>query len=195
MHLDPDSPAVLSGQVASATTDVHVDITASTIFLDTHGNPALTPDQILVGERVEPDGTISGTPDAPTITAAHTKVFAGRLLQASVTGVSQADSTFTTSGGHIDLPFGGDVTDGPLTVTIHLDTVFTGDATSAAGFVELFNQQGNCHGLTVDVRGIGSGEPNSILGYEVHVRVDGGGGGGDGDDGDDGGHDGDDDDD
>lgn len=173
MHLDHDDPAILSGRVASTSTDVQVDVSSSTFFLDTHGSPPLTAGDILVGAKVEPEGSIAGPPTAPTVTAVRTKVFAGRLRHAIVTGTSPATSTFTTSDGQIDDPFGGGVGPGPLTIAVQPGAIFTGDASSAAAFYALFEGLGAGQSLSVEVRGIGSGSPDRIRAYEIEARING----------------------
>jgi hypothetical protein len=171
VHLEGDDPAILSGQVASTSTDVTVDISASTLFLDAGDEPALSTGDLLVGLKVQPEGALSGSPTEPTITATTMKVFAGRLDDATVQTVDAGLVSFTTSGGEIDDPFGGGVVAGPLTVTIAPGAVFTGDAAGPAGFLGLFAGLGAGETLVVEIEGIGTGTSDAIVAHEIRARV------------------------
>ena len=171
VHLRPDDPAILSGEVASTSTDVVVEIGASPIFLDVEGDPSLAPTALLTGLRVQPEGTLSGTPTDPTITATRIKVYAGRLDDATVSEGARASHSFQAVGGEIDDPFGGTVVAGDLEVLIAAGAVFTGDAASESAFFDLLEGLGEGETLVVEVRGIASGPADSIFGHEIEARV------------------------
>jgi len=171
IHLRADDPAILSGAVASTSTDVVVQIGSSPIFLDVEGDPALAPAAILVGQKVQPEGSLSGPPTSPTIAATEIKVFAGRLDDSTVSAATRASHTFQAVGGEIDDPFGGGVVAGDLEVQISPGAVFEGDAGSEAEFFDLFEGLQAGQTLIVEVRGIGSGTATAILGHEIDARV------------------------
>ena len=170
VHLEDGEPAILAGLVQDTSTDVTVDLASSSLFLDTQGEPALLPADLLPELEVEAHGTLSGPATGPTITASRTKVFAGRLEDAVVIGTNELAASFTTTGGEIVDPFGTGVTPGPQDVLIQPGCVFEGDVDSAAEFFQLF--EGKVE-VQVDVHGIGSGSvtPNEILAFEVDVDV------------------------
>jgi hypothetical protein len=173
MHLDSDDPAVLSGEVASSSTDVTVDVAGSPVSLDVEGDPTLSALAILSGQKVEPEGALSGSPTSPTISATKVKIFAGRLRDATVDEASRAGHTFHATGGQLDDPFGGGVVAGSLDVTIAPGAVFTGDTFSESGFYDLFENLQGGQTLSVEIRGIGSGTATAIRSYEIKVQVQG----------------------
>lgn len=170
MHLEPDDPAILSGEVASTSTDVLVDLGSSTVFLDVEGKPSVPSAAILSGQKVEPEGTLSGPPTAPTIAAVKVKIFAGRLDDATVSEADRANHTFHATGGELDDPFGGGITAGDLDVLIAAGAEFTGDANSEAQFFDLFDGLQAGETLVVEVRGIGTAA-STIQGFEIDARV------------------------
>jgi len=171
MHLSSSEPAVQSGDVASSSTDVLVQLGSGPLFLDTEGEPALTADQLLVGLKVEVHGALSGPPSGPTLAASKTKVHAGRLRKAQVVAISPASSSFSTAGGELHDPFGEGVTAGPLNVLVAPGAVFDDDATSLEQLYALFEGLASGEVLEVEIDGIGSGTPNEILAHEIEARV------------------------
>jgi len=168
VRLDNDSPAILGGQVASTGTDVAVDLGGATLFLDTDDERSFRAADLLTGMKVEVRGPVAGIPGAPTIDATRVKVFLGRLDAALVTSANQAQARFTTAGGELDDPFGDSVTPGPLTVLLAPSCTFEGDLSSRAAFFAAFAGGG----LSVRVHGIGTGNADEILAYEVRASVD-----------------------
>lgn len=171
IHLHHSEPAILSGDVDSDQTDVTVTLAGSHFLLDTHGHPSLTVGDLLVGMKVEVKGTLSGPSGAPTITAWRTKVHAGRLDGALVTGVQPGDATFTTLGGDVDDPFGGGVTPGPMLVHVEPEAEFDGDAEDAASFYALFQNLAEGETLEVRVEGIGTGATDEVRAFEIDVKL------------------------
>jgi hypothetical protein len=153
MHLQPDDPAILSGEVASTSTDVLVELGPSLVFLDVEGDPILPRSAILVGQKTEPEGALSGPPTGPTITATKVKIFAGRLDDATVSAADRANSTFHATGGQMDDPFGGGITAGDLDVILGAGSVFDGDASSESQFFDLFDGLQSGETLVVEVGG------------------------------------------
>jgi hypothetical protein len=173
IHLVGDEPAILSGDVASTATDVTVSIDGAPLFLDVESEPNLSSSDLLVGLKVQPEGTLSGPPDAPAIAAAKIKIFAGRLRDADVQAVDSLAATFDTVGGEIDDPFGETISPGPLHVVLDPSCAFEGDASSSASFFALFDGLGSTQTLRVEVGGRGTGAPSEIRAYEIEVMVSG----------------------
>lgn len=171
MHLNSDDPAVLSGAVASSSTDVAVELAGSPVILDVEGDPALSAAAILAGQKVQPEGSISGPPTGPTIAATRLKIFAGRLDDATVDEASRAAHTFHATGGQVDDPFGGGVVAGSLDVTIATGALVDGDAFSESGFYDLFENLQAGQTLSVEIKGIGTGGPTAIRAYEIRARI------------------------
>lgn len=165
-----NEPAVTSGAIASSTTDVVVDLTGSTLFLDTENDPALQPSQILAGLKVEVRGPISGPPSAPTIAASRTKIHAGRF-DGLVAAISPGTHSFDATVTDLDDPFGNNVTSPPFHVVIAPGAVFDDEASSEASFYALFNGLQGGETLEVRVEGIGSGVANEVLAYEIEAEV------------------------
>ena len=171
MQLLPGNPA-LGGSVATTTTDVTVDLTNSTLYLDTEGDPALTTSQLGVGLRLEVRGAISGPNTGPTVAANRTKIHAGRA-RGFVTSVSPGVSQFTfTISDPIEDPFGGSVTVGPATVTIDAACYFDDEAANASEFYALFNGLQAGESLEVEVYGLSLAGPNLIQAFEIEAQID-----------------------
>lgn len=166
LRLSSDEPAVHGGAVDSATTDVVVELDGSeAIELQLPGQPALVALDLLVDLRVRVRGDLIGPSDAPRIVADDLLVRPGRLQNADVTGVDASAMSFTTSGGMMQQSFGENVLPGPLTILVE-PNVF---APGAASLVDLFEQLAE-PGARADVRGIGSGEPNTVRAFWVKPK-------------------------
>lgn len=170
-HLRSDSPAILSGQVASTSTDVTVTLNGITPTLDTENKPSIAIADLRAGLKFEVHGAVSGLPATPAIDASKLVVKAGELDGASVVTVDTGNARFTTTGGSIDDPFGTGVTEGPQTVLIASNCVFDGDAETRAQFYALFAGLSKGENIEVRVEGIGTGNTNEIKAYEVRARV------------------------
>ena len=169
MRLDRFDPMVMAGLVQSDLTDVEVDLGASTILFAGAGNPVLLPSDLAVGMELQTEGTLSGSPLAPTYAASEVRVPGGRL-DALVSSVDQANARFTTSGGTLVDPFGPNVTDGSQLVMIQPGAVVTGAASSTA---DLFTMLNGPQGATTQVstRGLGTASTNEIRAFELHVKT------------------------
>lgn len=171
VHVDDDEPALLSGDVASSTTDVVVTIASAALVLDVDEEIDLAPADLLTGLDLRLRGALSGPPTAPTLAATRVEVRPGELDEATVTASDPASSTFTTSGGELDEPFGGPTTAGPFTVEIEPGCAFTGDATSEAAFHALVAGLGAGDTLLVEVEGLGTDLPGTIRAFAVEVEL------------------------
>jgi hypothetical protein len=170
MNLLPGN-AALGGTVATTTTDVTVDLTASSLFLDTEGDPVLTTSQLKVGQRLEVRGMISGPNTGPTVAANRTKIHAGRA-RGLVTSISPSVNEFTFTISNVEDPFGGSVSFGPATVVINASCFFDDEASSQQAFYDLFSGLGQGESLEVEVQGLGLSNPNQIEAYEIEAQID-----------------------
>jgi hypothetical protein len=170
MNLLPGNLA-LGGSVATTTTDVIVDLTGSSLFLDTEGDPVLTTSQLKTGLRLEVRGAISGPNTAPTVVADRTKIHAGRA-RGFVTSISPNVNQFTFTIAQIEDSFGTSVTVGPATATIDAACYFDDEASNASEFYALFNGLQQGESLEVEVHGIGIVNPNEIQAYEIEAQID-----------------------
>jgi len=170
MNLLPGN-AALGGTVATTTTDVTVDLTASSLSLDTEGDPVLTTSQLKVGQRLEVRGMISGPNTGPTVVANRTKIHAGRA-RGLVTSISPNVNEFTFTISNVEDPFGGSVSFGPATVVINASCFFDDEASSEQSFYNLFTGLGQGQSLEVEVYGLGLSNPNEIEAYEIEAEID-----------------------
>jgi hypothetical protein len=97
----------------------------------------------------------------PAIDATVIQVLPGRLDGALVASTTPLSSTFMTTGGTLDDPFGGGITAGPLDVVIEPNCIFTGAADTETAFFDLLGT------VTVRIEGIASGNPNEIRAFTV----------------------------
>lgn len=164
-------PAVLSGQVASASIAVVVDLSGSGLTLDTDGEPDMAGVTLLAGLEIEVEGTVSGDAASPTILAVHTEVEPGKLKDALVATVDQLTSSFTVTGATIKDPFGGGLVGGNLSVLIDPVCVFDGGVESEAQFFAAFAALGPGEVLEVEVKGLATGTPGELIAYELKARV------------------------
>jgi hypothetical protein len=164
-------PAVLSGQVASASIAVVVDLSGSGLTLDTDGEPDMAGVTLLAGLEIEVEGTVSGDAASPTILAVHAEVEPGKLKDALVATVDQLTSSFTVTGATIKDPFGGGLVGGNLSVLIDPVCVFDGGVESEAQFFAAFAALGPGEVLEVEVKGLATGTPGELIAYELKARV------------------------
>ena len=164
-------PAVLSGQVASASIAVVVDLSGSGLTLDTDGEPDMAGVTLLAGLEIEVEGTVSGDAASPTILAVHAEVEPGKLKDALVATVDQLTSSFTVTGATIKDPFGGGLVGGNLSVLIDPVCVFDGGVESEAQFFAAFVALGAGEALEVEVKGLATGTPGELIAYELKARV------------------------
>jgi hypothetical protein len=169
--LDDDDPAVTSGRVDDDTTPVTVDLTSSSLFLGTHGKPALIAAQLQAGLELEIHGIISGPSNGPTITATRTKIHPGRF-RGTVSDTFELQSSFDADMIDLDDPFGASVTFGSVAVNLDPGCVFRDEALAAGEFFDLFDTLQIGEALEVEVFGLGDPlVPNQIVAYEVKAKV------------------------
>ncbi len=170
IRLDGGEPAIASGAVDSSSTDIVVDLTNSSLFLDTEGRPTLATSQLLVGLELELHGALSGPSNAPSLVASRTKIHAGKFEGAVSAAFSQQGS-FNAVMFELDDPFGTTVTFGPVAVDLAPNCVFDKDANSAASFFARFNSLAPGQVLHVEVEGLGTSTPNVLRAYEIEAEV------------------------
>lgn len=170
MHALATDPVVVSGLVDSDTTDITVQLSATEIVLHLDARPTLMPTALLTGLELEVEGPVGGTPLMPTIAADLVRVRPGRF-EGTVTATTPGTSSFdATVNLEID-PFGDTVTMPPYAVVLDPTAVFTGAATTETEFFDAFTNLMGGETLEVVVFGIGTGNPEEILAYEVHAVV------------------------
>ncbi len=170
IQLKASDTAVQAGLVASSSTDVVVDTSSAPFTLDVDDDPSLSPSEVQVGLRVEVKGTLSGPPSAPTIDATEVEVRPGKL-EGTVMAVNPGLGFFQVGVSSIDDPFASNVTSGPIDVLIDGAAIFDGDAESQAAFFELFAGLQSGEELEVEIEGIGSGNANEIVAFEIDSEV------------------------
>jgi hypothetical protein len=170
MQMDPGELAITSGLVQDENTDVTVDLTGTSIVLDTEGVPGLLTDDMAVGQEIEVEGDITGLPAMPTLNATRVWIQPGYLDDAFVTVADQPNLRFLTTGGEIVDDFGPNVTPGAQQVFVQDGVTFSGDVSNTTEFFALF---GTPQGQTarVDVLGLGSDVANEIRAYHIDVRT------------------------
>lgn len=185
--LDDSDPAVVSGLVSVPGNRVVVELDDTPICLDTKGQPQLKAGQLLEGLEVRIWGVLDVDHDEDDdddefdddefehdepeveIEATKLRVEAGRLKWALVTETFPDDGSLDTVGGDLKEPFGEGVGFGPQRIDLAPGVEFHGLIKNAD---ELWAAFATGEGVEVDVRGIGAGEPNRILAYQVHAKFD-----------------------
>ncbi len=171
IQLEVDEPAIASGQVQTSSTNVVVDISGSSLILDTHSNPSLTTSQLQAGLRLEVHGAITGLASAPTITATKTKIHSGRF-KGTVVAVFSSLHSFNATMTDLKDPFGNSVVFGPVSVNFDPSASFGDDASSEAQFYTLFNALTQGQTLQVEVFGLGTiTTANEILCHDIKAQV------------------------
>jgi hypothetical protein len=171
IHLESDEPAIASGQVQNSATDVVVDLSASSLFLDTHSKPTLTTSQLQPGLKLELHGAITGPANGPTIAATKTKIHAGRF-KGDALAIFPGLHAFNASMTDLKDSFGNSVTLGAVSVNFDPSALFDGDALNEAQFFVLFSALSIGETIEVEVFGLGTiTVPNDILCYEIKAQV------------------------
>jgi hypothetical protein len=170
INLGDDEPGIDDGQVSSSNTPVTVDLSASTLTLDTHAKPALGFSALQTGMKIEIHGAIAGPSSGPTITASRAKVHSGRF-RGDVTSVSPGLHSFNATMSDLKDSFGDSVTFGNVTVDIAPGCEFRDDAANQSEFFALFNGLALGDSLQIEVFGVGTSTPNEIAAYEIKAKV------------------------
>lgn len=146
LTLDNSEPAVLSGLV---TAPVTVSLSGGpSIFLDSGPEPSLTAADLLLNQRIEVYGLLSGPPNAAGIAANKIKVKPGEL-EGSLTAVNLGASTITVTVSRVDRHFGGAANpSGSVTMAVapNAELETDADGTSLADFAALVS------GGSVDIK-------------------------------------------
>lgn len=174
VNFDEMSPAVLSGQVATPTTDVPVTLTGSQVVLGGTGAttaPVLPTSSLLTGLQVNTTGLVGGSAGAPTVAPTTFSIRPGELQTATVSNVNTAAGTFTTTGGTFGNPFGAGVGLGPQTITFAPSATFTGAATTQSAFFNNFSNLSGTQTMQVQVLGLGTGNANEIQAFNVNSTI------------------------
>jgi len=86
--------------------------------------------------------------------------------------VPGSNAYITTFGGSIHDSFGSNVIDGPLTILLASECVFTGAATTRSSFLSLAQNPPAGFLLTLTIQGIGTGTANEVRAYEIETQID-----------------------
>lgn len=174
VNFDEMSPAVLSGQVATSTTNVPVTLTGSQVVLGGTGAttaPVLPSASLLTGLQVNSTGLVAGSAGAPTLAPTTFSVRPGELQTATVSAVNTGANTFSTTGGTFGNPFGAGVGLGPQTITLAPNATFTGAATTQSAFFDNFSTLSGTQTMQVQVLGLGTGNANEIQAFNVNSTI------------------------
>lgn len=169
VRLDADDPAIRGGSVAGPDTEVRVVLAGAPLLLDVPGVPTLALGELQLGLELEPHGRLSGSPDAPVITAERVLVRPGLLRRTLLQDVAAGGGNLVVDGGELVDSFGLGVTPGPLLIWIEPGCVFEGAARSAGDFQALFGGR-VATGAALDVRGIGNGVKNEIRAFAIRAQ-------------------------
>jgi len=170
MHPAAGDPAVLSGTIASTTTDTLIGLAQSEVTLLTRERAVLDAGQLLRGLGLVIEGPISGPPSAPTLDAQQVWVLPGRLA-GFVSGTDEASNTFDATVTSIAVPFGDPTGSPPFAVRINPGATFDGAAMGPEAFFDLFGDLQPGQVLGIELEGMGSGAPNEILAFHITTLV------------------------
>lgn len=165
LRMDAGDATVRGGGVRSTATEVSLVLGSAPLVLDVPGTPAVEASWLVPGLVLEPRGHLSGTPDAPVITAERVLVRPGYLRHAELRNVA-GDSLVVDGGEFVD-SFGRRVTPGPLAVWLQEGCTFTGDARSAEAFRTLVQSGAR---LELDVQGLPNEFANEIRAFAIRVQ-------------------------
>lgn len=166
--------------------EVLVDLTGAETHLSVRQRPSLEVSELVTGMKIVVCGTLEhrpgdmeGDPDQPVIVGRKAALHPGHLIMGVPSEIDVDACSFTLRSGRIVQPFGDLVTGLPLNVLIDEDAYFRGDADSKEAFFRLFESLQPGESLDVKIKGIGSGEPDEVVGFELKVRLVGSHGDGD----------------
>jgi hypothetical protein len=163
-HWIPDS-------IASSSTDVTIDAIGTPYELKTEGEPSLVAADLVLGLKVEVEGSLTGgsTPSVPVIDASKVKVKAGRL-EGTVSALDVANDSMTVVGT-VHQTFGDGVSSGTVIFELESNCVYEEDAETATELQALFDGLQVGETLVVRVEGIGSGTSGHARAYYVRAKV------------------------
>lgn len=170
VRLESHDPTVLSGAVASTSTDVTVQLSGNeVIFLKLGNESPVTTSALFAGVDVRVRGTLAGTPTVPTITADDVRIRPGRL-DGSVSSVNPAASTFVIALDSVGDPFAVGVLNDPVICGFATAVMIERDAVSIAEFFALFDALQAGETLDVRVFGVSDGS-GGIIAHRIRVEV------------------------
>lgn len=169
-RLAATAPAVASGLVANATTDIAVDLSSARLVLSARDTVPLEGSALVPDVHAQVSGPITGDPTTPSLVASEVLVTAGEMT-GTVSGVSTGTSSFDVAVTSVTAPLGGNATSPPFSVTIDPACTFHGAAGSASTFFALFTSLGQGESLRVEVTGLGTATPNEVRAYAIRSRV------------------------
>jgi hypothetical protein len=172
LELPEHALPIHAGLVASQHTPVLGEpLVGMPLVLDTAQRPLLASADLVPGLKVLCRGPIRGSPAAPRLQHAGTRVRPGRLVGARVTSVEPLGVGFTTTGGMIQGSFGAGISPGPFRVLVDPSAVVAGAAHDAAALHALFANLQPGLQLVVSLDGLGTGAVNELRAFTIRARV------------------------
>ena len=99
VRVDDDSFLVSQGLIASARTEIEIDLTDAEVRLGMHGQPTLSARVLGVGAKVGLCGELEGGPRQPVLRATSVDVHPGHLIKGTVEQERRQRSTFVVGSG------------------------------------------------------------------------------------------------
>jgi hypothetical protein len=170
-----ESP-VLEGLVASDATPVDVDLSGAAITLDTEDDPIIAASALWAGLDVEVEGSLGGTPAAPTLSAVGFKVRPGKISYASLSSPDEPNSTFLLGNVNVADDFGNgldsSISNGDFIMVIDPSCVIDDGELDVTGLYALYaGLDLGTFGLSAEIRGIATAGTLEIRAYEIETTV------------------------
>ncbi|MEW6743374.1 MAG: hypothetical protein AB1486_11505 [Planctomycetota bacterium] len=168
MHADADNAAVIAGQIDSQDTDVEVDLSQSSVIMDTSGSPLVDAASLRVGLRVNVRAMVSGPPSSPQLAASETLIKPGRFIGVITSGDQAAGALEVRVRYPID-SFGEEWFSRRARVLLADSTVVWGDARSVTRLFGLLEEIGFAEELQILVKGVSTGVTDEVVAHEIRV--------------------------
>ncbi len=166
VHLEEHDPAVVSGRVDSADTDVEVQLDeAVRVFLGIDGEPGIDPGALRSTLPARIRGTLGGTSSSPVIDAEEVRVRPGRIENGLGYSGNRGARTFEVEVGVVTDSW-GEVLAEVVTATFADNAVVEGEADSIEEFYDLLDQSPS---LKLRLAGLAD-DPSNITVHEVEVQ-------------------------
>jgi hypothetical protein len=168
------------GSVVVRIVDAHIE-------LGMKPYPSLLPKNLCVGQKVRVTGGLQGFEGGTGIDASEVRVHPGRFIKGEVEFTSDELQAFFVNGAKVVQTFGDCVWPGDVVVVLRPETNFKGSVGSAEEFFAALEEGASIdddddddgddgdddegYSATVKVRGVATGFPGRVIGYEVHVKL------------------------
>ncbi len=169
IRLEPHDPTVLSGAVASTSTDVTVQLSGDEpIFLKLPNENTVSTNALFVGVELRVRGTIGGSPSAPTIAADDLRIRPGRL-DGTVTSVNENLNQVVIDVDSVGDPFVVGALNSPVVCGFAGNVAVERDATNVAELFALFDALQPGETLEVRLFGISDGS-GGIIAHRIKAE-------------------------